>query len=302
MSTLERLNQCPVCSSTLLTGFLNVKDYSVTEEIFTIDTCKSCGFKFTNPRPDINNIGRYYQSTEYISHHDEAQNLLSRVYNMVRNYTTGEKIKLLKSHTEKTNPSILDIGCGTGYFLKRCKEQNWKTMGTEPDNDARQVAINRTESVIFESIENSSLEKEKFDLITMWHVLEHVHKLNETMEWLYNHLNSNGTLIIALPNNHSFDAKQFGKQWAAYDVPRHLHHFTKESMQRLLGLHQFEIKEIYPMWFDAFYVSMLSNQYKNGSKNIWNSAITGFISNWKGKKTASTEFNTSSLIYVVKKK
>src|SRR5690606_13367403 len=127
------------------------------------------GFKFTNPRPDINNIGRYYQSTEYISHHDEAQNLLSRVYNMVRNYTTGEKIKLLKSHTEKTNPSILDIGCGTGYFLKRCKEQNWSTMGTEPDNDARQVAINRTGSVIFESIENNTLQKEKFDLITMWH-------------------------------------------------------------------------------------------------------------------------------------
>jgi 2-polyprenyl-3-methyl-5-hydroxy-6-metoxy-1,4-benzoquinol methylase len=299
---LEKLNQCPVCSGTLHTGYLNVKDYSVTGEIFNLDSCNNCEFKFTNPRPDVKNIGRYYQSIDYISHHDDEQNLLSRVYNLVRNYTTGQKIKLLKSYTKKPQPSLLDIGCGTGYFLKRCKEENWETTGTEPDDDARKVASERTGSVILDSIENISLQNERFDLITMWHVLEHVHKLNETIEWLYNHLNNDGTLIIAVPNHESYDAVKFGDKWAAYDVPRHLYHFTKNSMQQLLAKHQFLINDIYPMWFDAFYVSMLSNQYKNGSKNIIDSILTGLISNWKGKMTTKENYNTSSLIYVVKKK
>lgn len=301
MNTTEKLNQCPVCSSLQLTGFLNVKDYTVSGEQFSIDRCNACGFQFTNPRPDINSIGYYYQSSEYISHHDDEENLITKVYNLVRNYTTRQKIKLLQQYTVKSNPSILDIGCGAGYFLQQCARKNWQTKGTEPDDDARKIAVKRTGSPVFESIGSEELKDEKFDFITLWHVLEHVHELNTTIEWLHYHLNPGGTLFIAVPNNASYDAAKFGTQWAAYDVPRHLYHFTRETMHTLLNNHRFEIKKILPMWFDAFYVSMLSNQYKHNSKNIPDSIITGLISNWKGRKSSANEFNTSSLIYVVKK-
>lgn len=302
MKGSEKLNQCPVCSSSLLTGFLNVKDYTVSKENFNIDKCNSCGFQFTNPRPDQENIGKYYQSAEYISHHDESTNLLSKVYNLVRNYTTQEKINLINRYTQNSNTTLLDIGCGAGFFLQQCKKNNWEIRGTEPDPDARTVASRRTGTHISESIESNDIQNEKFDIITMWHVLEHVHKLNETIDWLLNHLNNDGTLFIAVPNNASHDAQKFDNKWAAYDVPRHLYHFTKETMQQLLEKHGFQVQEILPMWFDAFYVSMLSNQYKNNSKNIPDSIITGIISNWKGRKSIDKNFNTSSLIYVVKKK
>lgn len=303
MNKIEQLNQCPVCSSEKLhTGFLHVKDHTVSGEQFAIDQCKNCGFKFTNPRPTLEQIGHYYQSSDYISHHDDAENLMAKVYNLVRNYTTSQKITLLESHTKERTPSLLDIGCGAGFFLQQCVQKRWNVSGTEPDPDARAVASKRVGEELYASIEHPSLQNKQFDLITMWHVLEHVHDLNGTIEWLMKHLQDNGTLFIAVPNNASYDAQVFKANWAAYDVPRHLYHFTKETMSALLNKHGFAIKEILPMWFDTFYVNMLSNQYRHNSKKLPNSFITGLVSNWKGRKTSSNEYNTSSLIYVIQKK
>jgi 2-polyprenyl-3-methyl-5-hydroxy-6-metoxy-1,4-benzoquinol methylase len=278
-----------------------VEDYTVSHREFTIQQCNSCYFLFTNPRPPEPEIGAYYQSQDYISHHDEAKDVMSKIYTSVRDYTIGQKVKMINEQSSKKG-TLLDIGCGTGNFLGAIKENGWKVFGTEPDSGAREVASKRVGASIFQDIQTDALQGLKFDVITLWHVLEHVHQLNETLEWLTEHLNESGTIIIAVPNPQSFDALKYGRFWAAYDVPRHLYHFTKGSMKQLLEKHHMHIQKILPMWFDSFYVGMLSTKYKAKKINLIDSFRTGLISNWKGKSDNSETLNTSSLIYVINKK
>jgi 2-polyprenyl-3-methyl-5-hydroxy-6-metoxy-1,4-benzoquinol methylase len=299
--SLETLENCPVCDKSSFSNYLNVEDYTVSHREFTIQQCNSCYFLFTNPRPSEDEIGAYYQSQDYISHHDEAKDVMSKIYTSVRDYTIGQKVKMINEQSLKKG-TLLDIGCGTGNFLGAIKENGWKVFGTEPDSGAREVASKRVGASIFQDIQTDALQAQKFDVITLWHVLEHVHQLNETLEWLTKHLNENGTIIIAVPNPQSFDASKYGRFWAAYDVPRHLYHFTKGSMKQLLEKHQMYIQKILPMWFDSFYVGMLSTKYKAKKINLIDSIRTGVVSNWKGKSDNSETLNTSSLIYVINKK
>jgi 2-polyprenyl-3-methyl-5-hydroxy-6-metoxy-1,4-benzoquinol methylase len=299
--SLETLENCPVCDKSSFSNYLNVEDYTVSHREFTIQQCNSCYFLFTNPRPSEDEIGAYYQSQDYISHHDEAKDVMSKIYTSVRDYTIGQKVKMINEQS-LTKGTLLDIGCGTGNFLGAIKENGWKVFGTEPDSGAREVASKRVGASIFQDIRTDALQAQKFDVITLWHVLEHVHQLNETLEWLTKHLNENGTIIIAVPNPQSFDASKYGRFWAAYDVPRHLYHFTKGSMKQLLEKHQMYIQKILPMWFDSFYVGMLSTKYKAKKINLIDSIRTGVVSNWKGKSDSSETLNTSSLIYVINKK
>jgi 2-polyprenyl-3-methyl-5-hydroxy-6-metoxy-1,4-benzoquinol methylase len=298
--SLETLKNCPVCQSNSFNNYLNVEDYTVSKKEFTIQQCNACYFLFTNPRPDIDEIGAYYQSQEYISHHDEAKNIMSRVYTSVRNYTIAKKIKLINQLYPKQG-SLLDIGCGTGNFLQATKQAGWKIAGTEPDPAARKIAGNRVGEIIQETINAAELSSQQYDVITMWHVLEHVHLLNETIDWLSAHLAPQGKIIIAVPNPQSADAAHYRKFWAAFDVPRHLYHFTKDSMALLMKKHGFMIDTIHPMWFDSFYVSMLSTKYKSRQIDLFDSIKTGIISNVKGKSGKSKDLNTSSLIYVISK-
>jgi len=298
---LETLKNCPVCNTSSFSNYLNVEDYTVSHKQFTIQQCNSCYFLFTNPRPPAEEIGDYYKSEEYISHHDETKTLMSKVYTSVRNYTIGGKIKMINELFDKKG-SLLDVGCGTGNFIQACKENGWIISGTEPDQGARDVASKRVGELIFDSINDKQLEGKSFDIITLWHVLEHVHLLNETIDWLKEHLNPNGKIIIAVPNPQSFDAEKYGAFWAAYDVPRHLYHFTKASMKKLLENHGLGLVKILPMWFDSFYVSMLSTKYKSTRINTYDSLKTGIFSNLKGRSSGTEEMNTSSLIYIITKK
>jgi len=298
---LETLKNCPVCKASSFSNYLNVEDYTVSHKEFTIQQCNSCYFLFTNPRPPEDEIGKYYQSEEYISHHDESKTMMSKVYKMVRNYTIGGKIKMVNALQPKKG-SLLDIGCGTGNFIEACKKDGWKINATEPDPEARNVASARTELNIHESINSLGLQGQKFDLITMWHVLEHVHRLNETIEWLKLHLTENGKIIIAVPNPQSFDAAKYSHYWAAYDVPRHLYHFTRNTMKKLMENHGLQVIKVLPMWFDSFYVGMLSTKYMRKSINIFDSVKTGFLSNLKGRSAKPDGTNTSSLIYIITKK
>jgi 2-polyprenyl-3-methyl-5-hydroxy-6-metoxy-1,4-benzoquinol methylase len=299
--SLETLENCPVCDKSSFSNYLNVEDYTVSHREFTIQQCNSCYFLFTNPRPSADEIGAYYQSQDYISHHDEAKDVMSKIYTSVRDYTIGQKVKMINEQSLKKG-TLLDIGCGTGNFLGAIKENGWKVFGTEPDSGAREVASKRVGASIFPDIQTDALNAQKFDVITLWHVLEHIHQLNETLEWLTKHLNENGTIIIAVPNPQSFDASKYGRFWAAYDVPRHLYHFTKGSMKQLLEKHHMYIQKILPMWFDSFYVGMLSTKYKAQKINLIDSLRTGVVSNWKGKSDSNETLNTSSLIYVINKK
>ena len=293
----ENLKSCPVCSSLLHKHFLVCKDFTVSQEEFQIVKCETCEFKFTNPRPSASEIGSYYQSEEYISHSNTSKGIVNKVYQLVRNYTLNQKLKLINDLGEKSSKRLLDIGCGTGMFLKTCKQSGWKTKGTEPDENTRQAAVETSGSEIAADFLNAYSD-EQFDVITMWHVLEHVHLLKETIEKLYANLTANGRLVIAVPNADSYDAKQFKENWAAYDLPRHLYHFTPKTLMQLFNKFGFKIAETKPMYFDAFYISMLSTKYRDGKVNYTEAVRTGLKSNAWARKNKN---NYSSLIYILQK-
>lgn len=299
---LELLTHCPVCSGKQFDLYLETQDHSVSHGTFQIVSCKKCKFLFTNPRPPEKEIGKYYDSEAYLSHHDEAETLMTKVYNRVRKVAVNDKIALLKKYDTCPKKHVLDIGCGTGFFLSECKQKGWEISGTEPDDDARNAATKRTGKMIQSSIFTEQLEDQQYSAITMWHVLEHVHRLGETLDWIHHHLTAKGTLFVAVPNPDSHDAKTFGKYWAAYDVPRHLYHFSKDSFERLMQHHNFHVVDMKCMLFDAYYVSLLSNQYKSGAQKIVGSIISGTLSNIKGIGTTPHNINTSSIIYLVQKR
>lgn len=292
----EKLSECPVCSASNLKNHKVVKDYSVSQESFNIMVCENCNFQFTNPRPNQEEIGKYYKSEDYISHSDKSNTPINFLYKLARKYALSSKKKLINSLTKNKKGRILDYGCGTGYFLKTMKDNGWKTYGIEPNDDARKIASSK--SKVEENIEDLKLKNKKFDVITLWHVLEHIHNLNETMKVLKTILKEKGKIVIAVPNIESYEQSVFEEQWAAYDVPRHLYHFSQDTMNTLILKHGLKIKKIHPMKLDSYYISLLSNKYKFDKNKFIKSIITGYKSNIYAIKN---ENNYSSLIYIIKK-
>ena len=289
---------CPVCKSNELVEVFLVKDYTVSGEYFSIEKCKTCTLLFTQNVAEQNEIGRYYASENYISHSDTQAGLVNKLYHLIRKKTLQSKKRLIEGETEKSNGNILDIGCGTGAFLHTMKIGGWKITGLEPDENAREKAkiLYDIEPQLSNNIFN--LPDNNYDAITMWHVLEHVHQLHEYIGQLKNMLTDKGKIFIAVPNYTSYDAQHYGEFWAAYDVPRHLYHFSPAGMKRLVEQHGLTIKKIKPMWFDSFYVSMLSEKYKSGKGNLIKAFLMGFISNIK---TLFNPDKCSSLIYIIEK-
>jgi 2-polyprenyl-3-methyl-5-hydroxy-6-metoxy-1,4-benzoquinol methylase len=290
----ERLENCPVCKSESFKNFLIVKDHTVSQESFVIVQCDECDFKFTNPRPTKKEIGKYYKSEDYISHSNKSNNLIGKIYQIVRYKTLNDKLNLINKLHKKG--ALLDIGCGTGHFLTVCQKAGWMINGIEPDEQANKIAQSKTGT----DIGSDFLEEkynQKFDIITMWHVLEHVHDLEEYIQKLSNVLSSTGKLVIAVPNSESYDASTYRENWAAYDVPRHLYHFTSSTIQKLLIRHGFKLLDKQGMYFDAYYVSMLSEKYKKNKGNLLKAVKQGFESNSYAKR----ENNYSSMIYILEK-
>ena len=291
------LEKCIVCGSSQFEPFLVCKDYTVSQQNFNIVSCKSCGFKFTNPRPENSVIGDYYKAEEYVSHSNTTKGVVNKLYHSVRNYTLKQKLKLISSYVSRG--TMLDYGCGTGMFLNVCKNDGWETYGMEPDDNARKMSIEKGLDVF--SDKDKVLDRiadKKFDAITLWHVLEHVTDMEATLSFFKSKLNDDGVLIIAVPNHVSYDAQYYKEFWAAYDVPRHLHHFDINSMTSLVEKAGFKFHESKPMKFDSFYVSMLSEKYKTGSVNLVKAFLAGLTSNLKAKDTHSY----SSTIYIFKHK
>ena len=272
--------------------YLSVKDYLVSGETFELVHDTDSDFLKTFPQPKIEELPKYYESQEYISHTDEKRGLISSLYQLVKKWSLQKKAKLILQQLGDVG-SLLDVGAGTGDFLKVAKEKGWQVHGMEPNKNAAKLAL---EKGIDLKASLNDFEGKQFDVVTLWHVLEHIPDLEETILKLAALVKPQGALIIAVPNFKSFDARYYGKFWAAYDVPRHLWHFSKESMKNLFA-ENFHLKKIEPMIFDSFYVSLLSEKYKTGRKFSLKAFWIGLLSNIKAEH--SKEY--SSHIYCFKK-
>lgn len=275
--------------------YLEVKDHSVSGESFQLIENTKYGFLETIPQPSPEALPDYYKSEDYISHTDSKRNLFEKVYHLVRTISLKQKLKLINSRNT-SNKNLLDVGCGTGDFLQIAKQNNWTVTGIEPNEQARTLANKKTGNAVFEINQLLKFERESFDVITLWHVLEHLPKLEEHIQIFKKLLKPNGSLIIAVPNYKSYDAQYYKEFWAAYDVPRHLWHFNKESISKLVNIVSLEVEKRKPMYFDAFYVSLLSEKYKNGKMNFFNAIRVAILSNLYSFKSKEV----SSLIYVIK--
>ncbi|MDO7884875.1 methyltransferase domain-containing protein [Hymenobacter cheonanensis] len=257
----ELLANCPVCGSPDLHDKLQVQDKSVSQETFTIQQCAACGFQFTNPRPDAANIGKYYESDAYVSHNSAAQGLVNRVYKVARYFTVRRKVALINRLNGGRPGQLLDYGCGTGHFLAGAKRGGWQVTGLEPNARARHDATARVGQPILEASALAGLAPGSFDIISLWHVLEHVHALHDTLAQLIRKLRPGGKLLVAVPNAESLDAQHYRQNWAAYDVPRHLYHFAPAPMRQLLARHGLRLVQTLPLPLDAYYISMLSERH-----------------------------------------
>jgi 2-polyprenyl-3-methyl-5-hydroxy-6-metoxy-1,4-benzoquinol methylase len=294
---MENLTACPICDNRSFRPFLVCTDYTVSKKEFNIVCCDACGFKFTNPRPLESDLGAYYQSEDYISHSNTRKGLISKLYQSVRNYTLRKKLALVNK-LNKGKGVILDIGCGTGEFLHTCSQAGWNTIGIEPDPGARKFGSEGYKLDIRDEGSLNSFQEGAYDIITMWHVLEHVPHLNERITQVKRLLKPKGHIIIAVPNCSSKDAAKYGRYWAAWDVPRHLYHFTPNDIRRLIEKHGMKVEQVLPMRFDSYYVSMLSEKYKTGKVRLASAFFSGFSSNAAASSAGET---WSSQIYIISK-
>ncbi len=289
---------CPICQSEKIKMVLSATDQTVSREKFQVWECQNCSARFTQEVPVESEIGRYYQSEEYISHTDTNKGIINRLYQVVRNYTLNQKVDLVKKLSGKDQGNILDLGCGTGDFLGAMEKYGWKTLGLEPDEGARAIAMEKNNVHTKETQELFQLEPNSFDMVSMWHVLEHVHELHSYLEQIRSILKNDGNLIIAVPNYQSLDAQHYQDKWAAYDVPRHLYHFSPLSMEKLLEKNGFRMKKMKHMPFDSFYVSLLSEKYKGGKVNLFSGFWQGFRSFLNANGHAE---KCSSVLYIAEK-
>ncbi|MEP3379641.1 MAG: class I SAM-dependent methyltransferase [Maribacter dokdonensis] len=271
--------------------YLETTDHLVSKEKFRLEYSTETDMLVTQPIPE--NLSNYYESNNYISHKDEAKTLLEKVYQTVKKIALKRKLSLINKYAN-TSKTILDIGCGTGEFLITAKKNNWYTVGVEINEAARNKSSkkNITTYKFVEEVKSS-----QFNIITLWHVLEHLKDLNGTITKISSLLDTDGTLIIAVPNYKSYDANYYKEYWAAYDTPRHLCHFSQKSISTIFENHNLKVVRTLPMYFDSYYVSLLSEKYKTGKSNYLKAFYRGMLSNLKAKRTGEY----SSLIYVLQK-
>ena len=293
---MENVNHCLICGSESFSTFFECSDHFISNEKFKICICDRCSFCFTNPRPELSESFRYYESDKYISHSRTSKGRVNRLYHKVRKLTIRNKKRIAKHYSN--NQKILDYGCGTGEFLNSMHLSGFNCIGLEPNENARQYAVSHYGLTVLDEEQLENIDENSLGSITLWHVLEHVYPVKKRLLQFHNKLCPGGTLIVALPNRLSLDAKIYGPFWAAYDVPRHIYHFTPDNVIQLMGNYGFDHIKTRSMIFDAFYISLLSEKYKSAGGNFLKAIINGFRSNLSA---ISGNGNYSSLIYIFKK-
>lgn len=292
---MTELTICEICGGKVFSEYLECTDHFLTGEKFKLVKCNSCGFVFVNPRPEKEKLQLYYDSPDYVSHSGTEKGLVNKIYKVIRNHTHKRKFNLVKKYSSA--PKILDIGCGSGELLNLFRRNSWETLGVEPNENARKFALQAYGLNIIDENEIEKIPDHSFPAIMLWHVLEHVPELNKRMAELHRILQKDGVLFIAVPHCSSYDAEYYKQYWAAYDVPRHLWHFTAETIELLCRKNKFSIEKILPMKFDSYYVSMLSEKYKTGKQKLFKGFKTGYRSN---RNARMNKYAYSSQIYVIR--
>lgn len=299
MGNFIHYDKCPVCSSSAIQAVITATDHTVSGGLYTIWECGVCTLRFTQDVPDPASIAAYYKSENYISHTNTSKGLINKLYQRVRKITLRQKRNLVKKATGLKSGTLLDVGSGTGAFVHVMKNSGWQVSGIEPDAGARKTALDSFQTELLDAGVFFNLLAEKFDAITLWHVLEHVHDLHGYINQLKKIVKPQGKIFIAVPNYTSKDAHIYKEHWAAYDVPRHLYHFSPISMKHLTEKHGLIIERYNPMWYDSFYISILSSGYKNKKANFSAAFLNGLRSNlaaWIDVRRCS------SVIYIISKK
>ena len=289
-------DQCLICGQSKIHDLFTAKDHGISQENFIISECLNCKFQFTKNPPVESKIGPYYEATKYISHTEESPNFINKLYFYIRDFMFVEKYKIIRKYNSSNN--FLDIGCGLAHFLNFVKSKNNNVTGIEKIESTANIARSKFQIEILppEFLLENKL-KEKYDIITMWHVLEHLYNPKEYINAIKKLFNHESILIIAVPNQNSTDAIKYSEFWAGYDVPRHLWHFNPINITS--WVEQFGFKHIatHRLPFDAFYVSILSEKYRGSKFATLRGMFNGLVSYLK---SISNIQKTSSLIYVFK--
>ncbi len=289
-------NKCPWCGSDKAQINLWLKDDFLSKEDFHICECLNCGLLYTMPRPSKDKIGEYYKSEEYYSHQENKKGFIPRLYENVKKVNLKHKYKLATNGL--TTGKLLDIGCGVGDFLHTAEAHGWQCTGVEPSEEAKAIARQRTQAKLMSSEDQEQLPDESFDVITMWHVLEHVDDLRWQIAQLQRLIKQNGRIVIALPNYKSYDGQFYKEHWAAYDVPRHLSHFNRTTLAKILKTNDLKLVKTDKLKWDAYYISYMSEQYKIHKLPLVKGVYRGWLSNIKAKRSGEW----SSVVYIFEKK
>jgi 2-polyprenyl-3-methyl-5-hydroxy-6-metoxy-1,4-benzoquinol methylase len=291
-------HSCPLCLSEKVAIKFSCSDHFISKEVFQIAQCRDCGFQFTQDAPDEKELGRYYESEDYISHSNTSKGLSNKLYRFARSFMLRRKLAIVNKITVSNRGSLLDIGSGTGHFADTMKRAGWQVKGIEINEKASEFSQSQFGLDVISPDQIASLGSESFDCITLWHVLEHFHNPYEYAADIHRILKPGGVCLIALPNSNSFDAIHYGKYWAAYDVPRHLWHFNPATLKLFAEKSGFKVSELKTLPLDVFYISILSEKY-SGSHLSFLSGIA------IGKMYAFASFfkkeRSSSVIYILKK-
>jgi len=285
-------NKCPWCGSNKAQINLWLKDEFLTKEDFHICECLNCGLLYTMPRPPKEKIGAYYKSDEYYSHQENKKGFVPRLYEAIKKINLKHKFRL--ASRDLPVGKLLDIGCGVGDFLHVAENKGWQCTGVEPSEEAREIARQRIKGDLLYSEDLEQLPDQSFDLITMWHVLEHVDDLKWQVAQLQRLIKPNGRIVIDVPNYRSYDGRFYNAYWAAYDVPRHLNHFNKTVLTKMFKTSGLSLVSMDKLVWDAYYISFMSEQYKHHFMPLVRGVFRGLVSNAKARRSGEW----SSLVYV----
>ena len=264
---LSKFHSCPLCDSTHIALFCACRDFLTRRGDFTIFSCDDCGFRFTNPYPSADDIHVFYESDDYTPTTNTTRGVLNKGYHLARRVMLRAKLRLVRRLSQRATGVLLDIGCGTGEFLATMKQGGWEVQGVEPFDAARASAVARFNVPVADLAGQVLLPCHAYDVVTLWHVLEHAHDIHQSMSEISRLLKPGGLVLIGIPNCASWDAEFYGKHWAAYDTPRHLHHFTPDTLRRLAERHGFRVTAMRPLLFDPVYIPLLTEK-ERADKNL----------------------------------